>query len=102
MPCCAAARVKEQCGFNSTPDPFNGQTANFILEPPKVIESRIYVKKSIWSAIETTLFYYSSNMYNWSSLVAKKSFTFTLKIITNLGKCGFLFSDDWICILCTP
>ena len=30
-------------------------------------------------------------MYNWSSLVAKKSFTFTLKIITNLGKCGFFF-----------
>ena len=38
-------RVIEQCCFNSTPDPFNGQTANFILEPPKVIESRTYVKK---------------------------------------------------------
>ena len=39
-------RVIEQCCFNSTPDPFNGQTANFILKPPKVIESRTYVKKS--------------------------------------------------------
>jgi hypothetical protein len=38
-------RVIEQCFFNSTPDPFNGQTANFILEPPKVIESRTYVEK---------------------------------------------------------
>ena len=40
-------RVKEQCSCNSTPDPFNGQTpANFILKPPKVIESRTYVKKA--------------------------------------------------------
>ena len=30
----------------STPDPFNGQTDNLILKPPKVIESRTYVKKS--------------------------------------------------------
>jgi hypothetical protein len=27
------------------------------------------LKKSIWSAIETALFYYSGDMYNWSSLV---------------------------------
>ena len=46
LPCCAVARVIEQRGFNSTPDPFNGQTANFILKPPKVIESRTYVKKA--------------------------------------------------------
>ena len=26
------------------------------------------LKKPIWSAIETTLFYYSGDMYNWSSL----------------------------------
>ena len=32
-------RVIEQCCFNSTPDPFNDQTANFILKPPKVNES---------------------------------------------------------------
>ena len=32
-------RVIEQCCFNSVPDPFNGQTVNFILKPPKVIES---------------------------------------------------------------
>ena len=29
-------RVIEQCCFNSTPDPFNGQRANFISKPPKV------------------------------------------------------------------
>ena len=34
-------RLIEQCCFNSVPDPFNGQTVNFILKPPKVIESRI-------------------------------------------------------------
>ena len=39
-------RVIEQCCFNSVPDPFNVQTVNLILKPPKVIESRTYVKKS--------------------------------------------------------
>ena len=39
-------RVIEQYCFNSTQDPSNGQTANFILKPPKVIESRTYVKKA--------------------------------------------------------
>ena len=39
-------RVIEQCCFNSVPDTFNGQTVNFILKPPKVIESRTYVKKA--------------------------------------------------------
>ena len=38
--------IREQCCFNSTPDPFNGQRANFILKPPKVIESRTYIKKA--------------------------------------------------------
>ena len=52
-------RVIEQCCLNSTSDPFNGQTANFNLKPPKVIESRTNVK--IWSAIETTVFYYSDD-----------------------------------------
>ena len=42
LPCCAVARVIEQCCFNSTPD----QTANFILKPPKVIESKTCVKKA--------------------------------------------------------
>ena len=42
----AVVRVIEQCRFNSVPDPFNGQTVNFILKPPKVIESRTYVKKA--------------------------------------------------------
>ena len=41
----AVVRVIEQCCFNSVPDPFKGQTVNFILKPPKVIESRTYVKK---------------------------------------------------------
>ena len=42
----AVIRVIEKCCFNSVPDPFNGQTVNFILKPPKVIESRTYVKKT--------------------------------------------------------
>ena len=46
MPCCAVARVIEHCCFNSTPDSFNGQTANFISKPPKVIESTTYAKKA--------------------------------------------------------
>ena len=27
------------------------------------------LKKPSWSAIETTLFYYSGDMYSWSSLI---------------------------------
>ena len=46
LPRCAVARVIEQCCFNSTPNPFNVQTANFISKLPKVIESRTYVKKA--------------------------------------------------------
>ena len=46
LPCCAVARVIEQCCFNNTPDHFIGQTANIISKPPKVIESRSYVKKA--------------------------------------------------------
>ena len=46
MPFCAVARVIEQCCFNSTLDPFNGQTANFTLKPTKVIEATTFVKKS--------------------------------------------------------
>ena len=42
----AVVRVIKQSCFNSVPDPFNGQTVNFILKPPKVIESRTYVKKA--------------------------------------------------------
>ena len=29
-------REIEQCCFNSVPDPFNSQTVNFSLKPPKV------------------------------------------------------------------
>ena len=46
LPAIHVIKVIEQCCFNSNPDPFNGQTANFILKPPKVIESRIYVKEA--------------------------------------------------------
>ena len=59
LPCCAVTRVIEQCCFNSTPDPFNDQTANFALKPPKVID--LMLKKPIRSATETTLFYSSGD-----------------------------------------
>ena len=39
-------RVIEKCCFNSTSNPFNVQTANFIPKPHKVIESRTSVKKA--------------------------------------------------------
>ena len=42
----AVIREIEQCCFNSVPDLFNGQTVNFILKPPKVIEIRTYVRKA--------------------------------------------------------
>ena len=44
---CAVVRIIEQCYFNIVPDPFNAQTVTFILKPPKMIKSRIYVKKLI-------------------------------------------------------
>ena len=40
----AVVRAIENCCFNSVSDP--GQTVNFILKPPKGIESRTYVKKA--------------------------------------------------------
>ena len=42
----AVVRLIGQCCFNSVPDLLNGQTVNFISKPPKVIESRTYVKKT--------------------------------------------------------
>ena len=42
----AVVRVIEQCCFNSVPDSFNVKQSSFILKPPKVIESRTYVKKT--------------------------------------------------------
>jgi hypothetical protein len=49
-PAVHVVRVIEQCCFNRTLDPFNGQTANFIFKPPKVVESRTYVKMIyVWS-----------------------------------------------------
>ena len=43
--CPLFARSIEQCCWNSTPDLFDSQTAN-ISKPPKVVESRTYVKKA--------------------------------------------------------
>ena len=34
------------CAKTSVPDPFNGQTVNFILKPLKVIGSKTYVEKA--------------------------------------------------------
>jgi hypothetical protein len=34
-------------------------------------DARQVLTKPIWIAIETTLFYYSGNMYSWSNLVQK-------------------------------
>ena len=40
-------RVIEQCCFNSVSDPFNGQTVNFIVKPPKVINQELMLKKPV-------------------------------------------------------
>jgi hypothetical protein len=47
-------RVIEQCCFNSTTGPFNGQIANFILKPLKLIESRTCIKKAYLECTELT------------------------------------------------
>ena len=57
----AFVRVIEQCCFNCVSKSFNAQAVNFISKPPKVMESRTYVKKPIWNTIETTLLYHSDN-----------------------------------------
>ena len=77
-PAVHVVRVIEQCYFNSTPDPFNGQTASFSLQPPKVM------------AIETALFYYSGDMYSWSSLISERR-----------GFAFLIFIDLWSCLLTT-
>ena len=51
----AFVRVIEQCCFNCVSKSFNAQAVNFISKPPKVMESRTYVKKPIWNTIETTI-----------------------------------------------
>ena len=74
MHCSAVARVTEQHCFNSTPDPYNDQTAIFVLKPPKVIESRTYVKKAnldcYWN--NNVLYYSGDNksetQYDWGKL----------------------------------
>ena len=57
-------KVIEQCCFNSAPDPFNGQTVNFILKPPKSIESRTYVKKEDKEHYRNN----TDDIHSWSSL----------------------------------
>ena len=69
-------RIIEQCSFNSAPDTFNGQTAYFILKPPKVIESRTYVKEANLECYETTLLCYSRHVQqvkSGSNQLLKKS-----------------------------
>ena len=61
--CMLSEYVIEQCCFNSTPDPFYGQTVNFILKPSKVIESRTYVKKANWEHYSITLTTYTAADY---------------------------------------
>ena len=81
LPRCAVDRVIGQCCFNSISDLFNGQTANFTLKPPKVIESKIYVKKPIWSATETTLFLLE---IGWVLLCRKVQVFKQLTVVQNL------------------
>ena len=50
MGTCAVVRVIEQCCFNSVPAPFNCQTVNLILKPPKVILPHL-CKKGGWEEI---------------------------------------------------
>ena len=44
--CCCQSNRTVQCCFNSTPDPFKNKQPILFLKPPKVIESRTYVKKA--------------------------------------------------------
>ena len=77
---------QEQCYFDSTPDPFNGQTANFIVKPPRVIESRSYFKKAnlegYWN---NTVDIYSRSILVWG----RRRFAF------------LIFIDLWSCLLTT-
>ena len=54
----AVVRVIEQCCFNSVPDLFNGQTVNFILKSPKVMDKKLAVFEKIQTShsSEITLF----------------------------------------------
>ena len=48
------------------------------------------LKKPIWSAIETTLFYYAGDMYSWSSLILISHLMFQTAYNTkNLNKLAF-------------
>ena len=46
------------------------------------------LKKPIWRAIETTLNYYSGDIYSWSSLVSERQ-----------GFAFLIFIDLWSCLL---
>ena len=56
----AVVRVIEQCCFNSVPDPFN-----FILKPPKVIESNKRNFKRALEVNELLLNYQFESGWNW-------------------------------------
>jgi hypothetical protein len=76
-------RVIEQCCYN--PDLFNGQTANCILKPPKVIESRTYAKKAnpecywnntvilLWRHVQLVKFDVDLTVENWNFKIEKKT-----------------------------
>ena len=82
-------RVKEKCCFNCTPGFFNDKIANFISKPPKVIESRVYVKKATlewyWN-IAISLF--------WRHVQLVKPACNQQKIHFNLFDCSYQFG--WV------
>ena len=86
LPCCAVAGVIKQCCFNSTPDPFNGQTANFTLKPPKVIESTTYVKKANLECYWNNTVLLLWRQHNRASLMARLSFNFKQLYIAQRGE----------------
>ena len=79
-PAVHVVRVIEQCYFDSTSDPSNGQTANFILKPPKVIDPRTHVKKANLEG-----FWNNTVLLLWWHLQMVKS---------GLGKGGFCIFDS--------
>ena len=68
----------------------------FYFNLPKVIESIDLLRKQIWTAIETTLFYYSGDMYSWSSLILISHLMFQTAYNTKkTEKTGMLQANDF-------
>ena len=91
----AFVRVIEQCCFNCVSKFFNAQAVNFISKPPKVMESRTYVKKPIWNTIETTLLYYSDN--STSPQVCRLNVEIRLRRVWDLNpqRLGIIQKINW-------